>query len=407
MLGAIAGDVIGSSYEFNNTKDYGFRLFTSESDFTDDTVMSVAVAEWLLTDERHTHAKLEKVMVKFSRKYPCPMGGYGTGFYNWLFSAGERKPYNSWGNGSAMRVSAVGWFFDTLEETERVAGISADITHNHPEGIKGAQSTAAAIWLARNGKTKDDIRSYIETRYGYDLHRTWEQLHPVYDWDSSCQGTVPEAMIAFLDSTDYEDAIRKAVSLGGDSDTLACITGGIAEAFYGVPPGNISSRVVDKLPEDFVEIIREMKKRTAYRDIRMAMPHMKVSRITPERVTSLKAGQVFCFGSNLSGAHGGGAARMAYEKFGAEWGVGVGPTGDCYAIPTMQGPVKTIRPYVDQFIRYAGEHRDRTFLVTRIGCGIAGFRDEEIAPLFEAAGSLENVWLPESFWAVLNDLRPL
>lgn len=407
MLGAIAGDVIGSSYEFNNTKDYGFRLFTSESDFTDDTVMSVAVAEWLLTGKRHTHAKLEKIMVKFSRKYPCPMGGYGTGFYNWLFSAGERKPYNSWGNGSAMRVSAVGWFFDTLEETERVAGISADITHNHPEGIKGAQSTAAAIWLARNGKTKDDIRSYIETRYGYDLHRTWEQLHPVYDWDSSCQGTVPEAMIAFLDSTDYEDAIRKAVSLGGDSDTLACITGGIAEAFYGVPPGNISSRVVDKLPEDFVEIIRELKRRTAYRDIRMAMPHMKVSRITPERVTSLKPGQVFCFGSNLSGAHGGGAARMAYEKFGAEWGVGVGPTGDCYAIPTMQGPVKTIRSYVDQFIRYAGEHRDRTFLVTRIGCGIAGFRDEEIAPLFAAARNLENVWLPESFWAVLNDRSPL
>ena len=121
----------------------------------------------------------------------------------------------------------------------------------------------------------------------------------------------------------------------------------------------------------------------------------------------MKPGQVFCFGSNLSGAHGGGAARMAYEKFGAEWGVGVGPTGDCYAIPTMQGPVKTIRPYVDQFIRYAGEHRDRTFLVTRIGCGIAGFRDEEIATLFEAARSLENVLLPESFWAVLNDRSPL
>lgn len=144
----------------------------------------------------------------------------------------ETGRHLSYGNGAGMRASAVGWFFDTLRETEEVAKISAEITHNHHEGIKGAQATAAAIWMARNGKDKYEIRSYIESRFGYDLHRTWEQLHPVYGWDSSCQGTVPEAMIAFLDSTDFEDAIRKAVSLGGDSDTLACITGGIAEAYW-------------------------------------------------------------------------------------------------------------------------------------------------------------------------------
>ena len=182
MLGAITGDTIGSAYEFCNTKDYNFTLFLSESAYTDDSVMTMAVAQWLLTDPGHTHKKLEEAMVGFAKDYPSPMGGYGTGFYRWLFfpkelfvfddrygplpykSASGRHPYGSWGNGSAMRVSAVGWFFDTLEETERVAKISAEITHNHPEGIKGAQATAAAIFLARTGKTKEEICAYIEQR---------------------------------------------------------------------------------------------------------------------------------------------------------------------------------------------------------------------------------------------------
>jgi ADP-ribosylglycohydrolase len=210
------------------------------------------------------------------------MGGYGTGFYYWLFhpeglypfddqygaspyeSATGRHPYGSWGNGSAMRASAVGWFFDTLEETERVAAISAAITHNHPEGIKGAQATAAAIFLARNGKTKDEIRDYVEKTYGYDLHKTWEYWHPIYHWEDSCQGTVPQAMIAFLDSKDFEDAIRKAVSLGGDSDTLACITGGIAEAFYREIPKEMADRVRTLLPQEFADILSEMQARTPY-----------------------------------------------------------------------------------------------------------------------------------------------
>ena len=282
MLGAIIGDTVGSVYEFHNTKDYDFTLFNAESGYTDDRVMTMAVARWLLADPEHTYQKLEDTMVEFAEQCPCPMGGYGTGFYFWLFhpeglnpydnqygaspyeSATGRHPYGSWGNGSTMRARAVGWFVDTLEETERVAAISAAITHNHPEGIKGAQATATAIFLARNGKTKDEIRDYIEKTYGYDLHKTWEYWHPIYDWEDSCQGTVPQAMIAFLDSTDFEDAIRKAVSLGGDSDTLACITGGIAEAFYREIPKEMADRVRTLLPQEFADLLSEMQARTPY-----------------------------------------------------------------------------------------------------------------------------------------------
>ena len=163
-----------------------------------------------------------------------------------------------------MRVSAVGWFFDTLEETERVAAISAAITHNHPEGIKGAQATAAAIWLARNGKDKEELRDYLEKTYGYDLHKTYAYWHPIYHWESSCQGTVPQAIIAFLDSTDFEDAIRKAVSLGGDSDTLACITGGIAEAYYKEIPKYMAERTMRIFPQIFKDVLEGIRKETVY-----------------------------------------------------------------------------------------------------------------------------------------------
>lgn len=282
MIGAIAGDVIGSAYEFRNTKDYNFRLFTDESDFTDDSVMTVAVARWLLNDSQHTYEKLEREMLDIASRYPDPVGGYGGGFMTWLFaperlfeydeangdvpylSETGRHPYGSWGNGSAMRASACGWFFDTLEETERVAGISAAITHNHPEGIKGAQATAACIWMARNGSSKDEIKKYITETYGYDLDRTYEYLNRTYGWDSSCQGTVPEAIIAFLESTDFEDAIRKAVSMGGDSDTLACITGGMAEAYYKEIPDEILKTVWSILPEEFKETIGIFAEKSEY-----------------------------------------------------------------------------------------------------------------------------------------------
>ena len=286
MLGAIVGDTVGSIYEFNNTKDYNFEMFTDRSGYTDDSIMTMAVAYWLLKDPKHRYESLEETMVLFAKNCACPNGGYGEMFYIWLFmpwslqelclkaydedffpkynSPDGRVPYNSWGNGSAMRVSAVGWFFETLEETERVAKISAEITHNHPEGIKGAQATAAAIWMARNGKSKAEIKEYIETKYEYDLDRTWEYLNQRYGWKSSCQETVPEAIIAFLESSSFEDAIRKAVSMGGDSDTLACITGGIAEAFYREIPEEMILETKRVFPQIFHKILDAMKINTAY-----------------------------------------------------------------------------------------------------------------------------------------------
>ena len=279
MLGAIIGDTIGSVYEFNNIKTTDFPLFGPQSNYTDDSIMTMAVADWLLNDPQHCMDTLETSFLKFAKKYPCPMGGYGGGFHRWLFHpeqlaaydedgnhvVGKRHPYNSFGNGAAMRCSANGWMFDTLEETERVAGLSAAITHSHPEGIKGAQSTAAAIFMARHGASKEEIRNYISAKYGYNLNRTCDEIRPVYDWDSSCQGTVPEAMVAFFDSTDFESAIRLAVSLGGDSDTLACITGGIAEAFYKDIPDDIALKIWGLIPEDFKDIIRKMEAQTSYR----------------------------------------------------------------------------------------------------------------------------------------------
>ena len=426
MLGAIIGDTVGSTYEFRNTKDYNFEFFQRNSNYTDDSVMSMAVAYWLLKDPGHTYQGLEDIMLMAAKDCPCPMGGYGGGFYRWLFcpedlydydekygkapyeSSTGRHPYGSWGNGSAMRVSAVGWFFDTLEETEQVAEISAAITHNHPEGIKGAQATAAAIWMARNGRSKEEIRDYIEGKYGYDLHKTWEFWHPIYSWESSCQGTVPQAIICFLDSSDFEDAIRKAVSLGGDSDTLACITGGIAEAFYKEIPEWIVKRVVGNFPPAFKKILNAIREKTAYGAIsreflvKRIKPANWQERVTPERISELQPGEIFVFGSNLAGMHGGGAARTAHEKFGAVWGQGTGMQGQSYAIPTMQGGVETIQPYVDTFIVLAKAHPEYKFLVTRIGCGIAGFTDEEIAPLFEKAIPVQNIHLPEEFWNILT-----
>ena len=282
MLGAIIGDTVGSIYEFHNTKDFDFELFTPDSGYTDDSIMTMAVAFWLLKDKECSYESLEDSMVLFGQNCPCPNGGYGAGFYRWLFfprdldnfddKYGEspyqsdrgRHPYGSWGNGSAMRVSAIGWFFDTLEETERVAAISAAITHNHPEGIKGAQATAAAIFLARTGKTKEEIRDYIERTYAYDLHKSWEYWHYRYYWQDSCQGTVPQAIICFLDSNNFEDAIRKAVSLGGDSDTLACITGGIAEAYYKEIPRFMVESTATHFPNIYNKILDAVRNKTVY-----------------------------------------------------------------------------------------------------------------------------------------------
>lgn len=270
MLGAIIGDIVGSIYEFDNIYRMDFPFFSERSTYTDDSIMTVAVAEWLINDDTHSHDTLEEIMVRYAKEYPNPMGGYGGGFAQWLFRpeglwdyktgklAGKRVPYNSWGNGAAMRVSAVGWMFPTLEKTEEVAAISASITHDHPEGIKGAQATAAAIFLARTGKSKEEIKEYIEIRFGYNLGTHTDQIRKVYGWEDSCQGTVPPAIRAFLDSTDYESAIRIAVSLGGDSDTLACITGGIAEAYYKFIPEEIVAEAARRLPPAFLKLSKDL-----------------------------------------------------------------------------------------------------------------------------------------------------
>lgn len=267
MLGAITGDTIGSRHEFYGTKRTDFELFYRSCRYTDDSVMTMAVAEWLMDDPNHTHKVLEQKMVKYGNL--DPERGYGGMFFRWLFMPsnfsrdGIRHPYNSFGNGSAMRVSAVGWMFDTLEETERVAEISASITHNHPEGIKGAQATAAAIFMARNGKTKKEIKDYITSKYGYDLNRKLDDIRPRYGFNETCQGSVPEAIIAFLESHDYESTIRLAISLGGDSDTQACIAGGIAEAFYGMSD-EIITQIASYLPPDYKANIIRLGEVSAY-----------------------------------------------------------------------------------------------------------------------------------------------
>ena len=292
--------------------------------------------------------------------------------------------------------------FDTLEETEQVAAISASITHDHPEGIKGAQATAAAIFLARTGKSKSEIKDYIQCRFKYDLSVPSDEIRKTYGWEDSCQGTVPPAIRAFLDSSDYESAVRIAVSLGGDSDTLACITGGIAEAFYGEIPDEIADIALARLPEEFKCLLDRFTEGSFYHEkapksepSALGLPQSR--RYTPSHISSLEPNEVFVFGSNLQGWHGGGAASAAMRYFGAIWEQGVGMQGQSYAIPTMHGGVDVIKPYVDQFIAYAREHQDLVFYVTRIGCGIAGFKDQEIAPLFQDALDLPNVALPREF----------
>ena len=241
MLGAIAGDVIGSVYEWDSIKTTDFPLFKAETTFTDDTVLTVAVADLILHGGDYT-----RVFKEYFERYPGR--GYGGMFHRWASSA-ETGPYNSFGNGSAMRVSPVGFAFDSLEEVLANAKMSAEVTHNHPEGIKGAQAVAGAIFLARKGKSREEIKQYIEEQFGYDLWEPLDEIRKYYCFDETCQGSVPPSIIAFLESNDYEDAVRKAVSLGGDSDTMACITGGIAEAFYGGVPRDIQDQVVARLDE--------------------------------------------------------------------------------------------------------------------------------------------------------------
>lgn len=249
MIGAIAGDIIGSIYESHCLKTTEFALFSTYSTFTDDSVLTVAVADCILNGKDYA-----TTFKQYAQKYPY--AGFGGMFLKWVKSD-SLEPYNSFGNGSAMRVSPVGFALDTMEDVLAEAKRSAEVTHNHPEGIKGAQAVASAVFLARKKEGKSKIKDYIEDSFGYNLHQTLEEIRPYYYFDMTCEGSVPQAIIAFLESDSYEDAVRKAISLGGDSDTIACMTGGIAQAYYQSIPDYIIKEVKNRLDLQLLEVIEQ------------------------------------------------------------------------------------------------------------------------------------------------------
>lgn len=261
MLGALFGDIVGSVYEWHNIHTKEFPLLVDHSRFTDDTVMSIAVCDAFLEgmdhhyDDNQLKETLIKKMREYGRKYPGR--GFGGMFAQWLV-ASDPKPYNSFGNGSAMRVSSVGWLYNSLEEVNHYAKISAEVTHNHVEGIKGAQAIASSIYLARQKKSKEEILEYIKQTYGYNVDESLDEIRKYYSFNVTCQGSVPQAIRAFYESTGYEDALRSAISIGGDSDTIACMTGGIAEAYYGMPK-HLQDLALSKLDPDLITIINRFQ----------------------------------------------------------------------------------------------------------------------------------------------------
>lgn len=253
LYGAIFGDMAGSTYEWHPVKNKKFETFPIKSHFTDDTVMTLAVASWLSSTNRTSNA-LVKSMQYFGSLYPHV--GYGRNFYNWLRDENP-QPYYSWGNGSAMRVSPCGWVAKTFYEAETLAEESAKVTHSHPEGIKGAQAVASAIYMAKIGSSKELIKDYIETAYNYNLSITIEEIKSLgYKFDVSCQGSVPEAIIAFLESNSFEEAVRLAIYLGGDADTQAAIAGSIAEAFYGIPTSFVET-LEKRLDKTLLDVLNQ------------------------------------------------------------------------------------------------------------------------------------------------------
>lgn len=253
MLGAIIGDIAGSRFEMNNRKSKDFNLFSAECFFTDDTVMTLAVAKTLL-DCKGNYSNLSEKAISTMQEigHLYPTCGYGRMFRRWLYSQ-QPKPYNSYGNGAAMRVSACGFAAKSLEEAKALSKAVTEVTHNHPEGIKGAEATAVAIYLARSGYSIEEIQQHISTKY-YPMDFTLDEIRDTYEFNETCQDTVPQALKAFFESLDFEDAIRNAISIGGDSDTLAAITGGIAEAYYGVPQ-DIKDKALNYLDEDLLQIV--------------------------------------------------------------------------------------------------------------------------------------------------------
>ena len=268
MIGAIIGDIAGSRFEFNNYRNTDFEFFAAQSEFTDDTVCTVAVADYLLsagTADKEEPRPFAGLLKKWCLTYPGE--SYGGNFQRWIHSSDPAPPpYNSFGNGAAMRISPVGDFFVTEEETMQYADIVTGVTHNHPEGLKGARAVAHAMLFARKGVTKEEIKSTITSQYGYDLSGNCDKIRELNRFDETCQVTVPQAIIAFLESTDFETAVRLAVSIGGDSDTLAAITGGLAEAFYKEIPSNFIHDAMGRLPEDITSIVKTFYKQVTEKD---------------------------------------------------------------------------------------------------------------------------------------------
>ena len=262
MLGAIIGDIAGSRFEWNNQKTKDFELFTGRCRPTDDSIMTIAIAKAILDSEGDL-AKLEqntvKYMQQFGRRYPD--AGYGERFYDWIFTK-DPQPYNSFGNGAAMRVSPCGFAAGTLQEAKALARAVTKVTHNHPKGMKAAEAIAVAIFLARNGKKLAEIREHIEQHY-YIIDFTLDEIRPSYRFDVTCQGSVPQAFEAFFESTGFEDAIRKAISIGGDSDTIAAVTGGMAEAYYGIPL-TIRDKALLFLNDDLLKIVHSFEKKYVF-----------------------------------------------------------------------------------------------------------------------------------------------
>ena len=258
MLGALVGDIIGSVYEFGGMKRTDFNLFKEDSRFTDDSVMTLAVAKWLVEDKKHTIKRLINCMQELGRKYPN--AGYGGRFFSWIFDSNP-QPYYSWGNGAGMRVSPVGLYAKTLDEALALSALTASVSHNHPEGVKGAQAIATSVFLCKQGCSKKVIKEYVEKTFGYNLHRAIAEIRIDYGFDVSCQGSVPEAIIAFLEGNSFEEVIRLAISLGGDSDTIGCMAGAIAACMYPIPDDmakrcdSILSDELRDIKDRFVELI--------------------------------------------------------------------------------------------------------------------------------------------------------
>lgn len=263
MLGSIIGDIIGSRFEdyHSRIKTTDFELFDKGSKFTDDTVLTIAVADWLMRDPMHQHTTLVKIMQTYGRMYPG--AGFSHATKAWL-NSDEPQPYGSFTNGAAMRVSPIGWAFESMEETLEVAKRSAEVSHDSEQGITAAQVVSAATFMARHHASKAEIKAYIVQNFHYDLGHTIEGIRPNYSFDCSCEGSVPEAIMAFMDGEDYESVIRLAVSLGGDSDTQACIAGGIAEAYYGCIPKDIIKSAIHHLPSHFRKVITDFAMATEY-----------------------------------------------------------------------------------------------------------------------------------------------